>query len=324
MTELYSPLPQHELSSTGNQVYSLLFLDDQHNNNQNMSAKSALGIYLGCASLTASSALKAGVDFTVLTNDAQKLLDAVREAALPPFKVREIVFTLNIPRGIRYYQAHYKISVMKSFSTGAFGPHPTLIDSDIFIRRDFTKKCALHELVAYDVSHKASHLAHDMSIMIEPAPGQRQWWAGGEFISGTPQAFAALSQAIEELLPRYVANVGSFIHVSDETPVSAALNQLANSGFKIADAGRELNIIGRWHSSRTIIPQEKLSELWTRDIVHLPADKAFLALLALSSPTPEAFMQAYEKYATRKLFTRSLLHPLLNVVKGRKHVPVLK
>ncbi len=317
-------MPESRLPQATNQVYSLLFLDDQHNNNQNMSAKSALVIYLGCASLAASSALKAGIDFTVLTNNVPKLLDAVREAGIPPFQVREITFALNIPKGVRYYQAHYKISVMKSFSTGDFGPHPTLIDSDIFIRQDFTDKCALHELVAYDVSHKASHLSHDMSIMIPPAAGQRQWWAGGEFISGTPAAFATLSKAIDELLPRYVDNVASFIHVSDETPVSAALNKLTNQNFPIAEAGKELNIIGRWHSSRTIIPQEKLSELWKRDVVHLPADKVFLASLASKSPTPEAFLEEYKKYAKKKLFSRSLLHPILNLVKGRKYVPVLK
>ncbi len=304
-------------------VYSLLYVNDQHNNNKDMAAKSALSIYVSCASLVANSARRAGIDFTILTNNGSRLMDAASKAHIPPFNVREIAFELAIPKGVRYFQAHYKISVMKSFGTGDFGEHPTLVDSDIFIRKSFLDKVRSHKLVAYDVSHKAAHLSHDLAILVPPVAGHRQWWAGGEFISGTSASFALLAEHVEALLPKYLKNINSFIHVSDETPVSAALNQLTNQGFAVVDAGKQLEIIARWHSSRTFIAQEKLSDLWRRDVLHLPADKKFLASMAGGAPDDEEFFTAYKKYAGRKIRIRTLVNPFLNLVKSKQIVPVV-
>ena len=310
--------------ASAKRIYSLLFLDEHHNNNRDLAAGSAIALYVGCASLAACSARKVGLELTILTNKREQLLEVARQAGVPEFSVQEISFELNIPKGIRYFQAHYKISALKSFSTGEFGTHPTLVDSDIFIHHDFLHKVIDHQLVAYDVSHKAAaHLIHDVSIMMPLMPKHRQWWAGGEFISGTPAAFGELSRTIDALLPRYIEKIASFIHVSDETPVSAALNQLSSQGFAIAEAGQQLGIIGRWHSSRTVIPQETLTDLWSRDVLHVPADKKFLASLAPVCPDANQFFATYTQYARKKILSRSLFNPVLNMIKGKKTVPVI-
>jgi hypothetical protein len=307
----------------GDDVYSLFFLDDHHNNNRNLKADSALPSYVGCASLAASSARQVGINLTILTNRGEELTETAQKLGVPAFNVRELDFRLELPRGIRYFQAHYKLCVLRSFGTGQLGYRPTLVDMDVFFRSSFLEKNKQHDLIAYDVSNKSAHLSHDLGIMI-PSDGRRQrWWAGGEFISGLASSFATLSRKIDELLPKYIANIASFTHVGDETLVSAALNLLTDEGFEIAKAGPELGIIGRWHSSRTFIQQERFSHLWQRDILHLPADKLFLASQAVRKPSADDFLNAYLTYVRRKLLPRAILNPWLNMFTERKFLPVI-
>lgn len=67
---------------------------------------------------------------TILTNDCS----VIRESLLRvggDVKVKEIDFTLNVPKGIPYYSAHYKIEAFRYFSTLPDSQYSILLDCDL-------------------------------------------------------------------------------------------------------------------------------------------------------------------------------------------------
>jgi hypothetical protein len=142
-------------------------------------------------------------------------------------------------------------------------------------------------------------------------------WYGGECMLGHADSFAHLATTVFEMWPRYLELVGDLHHVSDEVLISCAL---AQTDLKVVDVG-QLGLIGRWWTARTNFPQASFTSMSRRSILHLPADKSYLAADARRAFGPGEFVSRYRRFAQRKLIRRrayNLAAPLLN--RERKHV----
>jgi hypothetical protein len=299
-------------------VYGLLYVDQAEQNNLDLPRGSALDIYLRCAVTCAKSAAAAGEDYTLITNAPEQIGRLLARLPYPELQLNEIAFDLQTPKGIRYYHSHFKIAVIDAMASGVFGEQPTLIDLDTVVQRAFSSRLAGLDLVAYDITAKAAHCLHDLALMLGNGAGG--WWAGGELIGGSPAGLKRLAAGVHALLPQYFARIDRFIHVGDETVVSAAMNVMSRAGAAIADAGK-LGLIARWHSSRTFIPQQTFAQIAGAAILHLPADKLFLARFADRPFALDEFRAQYHAHLRRKLLPRHMLHPVLNQLSGRKHMP---
>lgn len=102
---------------------------------------------------------------------------------------------------------------------------------------------------------------------------------GGEFICGTPGFFAILSAEIDKIYDNYLNVIRQIHHVGDEAVTSAALEIMRRKGIYVADAGT-LGIVGRFWSSKTLHPQKPFECFEKCSLLHLPADKHFLAKMA--------------------------------------------
>jgi hypothetical protein len=130
-------------------------------------------------------------------------------------------------------------------------------------------------------------------------------WSGGEFLTGTPGFFSVLMEEIDRVYPRYLERIGSLFHVGDEIVVSAALERVRKNGTYVADAGT-LGIVGRFWNADLAHPQKPFDYFQRCFLVHLPADKEFLAYIATKDLSGISFAKEYTAY----------LRSARNVLKG--------
>ena len=150
----------------------------------------------------------------------------------------------------------------------------------------------------YDISNQVipaygrDVILNDMETLLgERSEGR---WAGGEFLLGPPGFFAELTGIIDDLYPRYVDNVRSLHHVGDEAFTSAALERMRKGGRYMTDAGT-LGIIARYWNANVAHWQRPIEACRECFLLHLPADKKFIASLASKSA---GWREVYSNYDT--------------------------
>jgi hypothetical protein len=272
-------------------------------------------LYLACARQLRRSLLPAGIELVVITNDAGRLR-RVRSADDP--SIVEIPFDLPVPSGIRFFSAHFKIDVFRYLGS-LDDPYVGLIDADVLCVNpmpDSLRHAIRHGIpLYYDVTEQVAPAHGAATIVRDKQRLQREdslgLWAGGEFVTGPPAFFRTLYAEAVDATPTYFAEFASFDHQSDEMPNSVAIERLVRRGTTIVDAGA-LAIIGRFWSARTLHRQKPLDAYREHFLLHLPADKAFLAALAPDRAAGRSFFRAYEAYLRRLRRT----YPLMLI--GRK------
>lgn len=273
---------------TGLRLYGLLHLAESETTAANVTLRGfddQVRVY-ALNALGLSRSLRAqGVDFTLLTNDSARVMSGLGEGA-GEMVVEEIPFRVEIPSGITFYSAHFKLDV---YSHLARLPHGYVgyCDLDVVCLRAVPP--ALVELMragtpaCYDITdqvvpaHGADRVSADLALLTGGRTSGR--WTGGEFIAGPPSFFARLVRTAEEVWPVYREVYPSLHHVSDEALVSPAIEIMRTEGVDIADAGA-LDIVGRYWNLPVRHPQPPLSTFANDFLLHLPADKRYLASLA--------------------------------------------
>ncbi|WP_395696984.1 hypothetical protein [Methylocella sp.] len=309
-------------------LYGLLHVASDHGAHANLRAGAAdpIDVYLKCAALCAASVEAAGSTFTLVTNDMARL--ETRRAALglggPRIVARDFVWP--VPRGIAFYSAHYKLELIEAFGAGAYGERVGLIDVDALLTRPFALPSLTDEALAvYDITaiESASYGAARVRADLETVAGRPLTdprWYGGEFILGAAGAFMALFEHVRACWARYEAAIGGLHHVGDEMIVSAALNLARADGMKLLNADQPGGV-ARWWTARTDAPIPPFSAIADRSLLHLPADKEFLAAYPAAGFDGARFLSGFRAYAARKLFARRLVNVGAALLgRGRKHV----
>lgn len=285
-------------------LFSLLYLNDQEKGSVNVFTKSfrdQVDVYIDNAITLSKSLSKKGIEFTLLTNQ-KDIIDSILDLKHEEIKVEEIICSTEIPSGVSFYFDHFKLDTYRYLANqiGYVG----LCDLDVICINEIPQ-CLLNNIkqgvpICYDVSdqvipaHGHNVIIRDLEAILETESEGR--WSGGEFVSGTPEFFNTLANEIKQIYPSYIKHIDSLHHVSHETPVSAAIERLRKRGMYIADAGT-LGIIGRFWSRKVLHPQKPFEYFQTCFLLHLPADKRFLAEVANKEFSDrDSFVKAYSKY----------------------------
>ena len=258
-----------------------------------------LSIFLrSCERLSRSlSRYVAESSFTVLTNDKGYF-----EGHGSALNVREIPFSTEVPRDIRFFSAHHKLDVFRWLAKNA-GSYSILLDADVVCINPMPPNLR----VCID---KAIPTYYDISEGVFPAYGREKiirdknlvgafsstgMWAGGEFLGGSGSFFRDLCERIDASSARYFNMFHDLHHQGDEMLTSVALEQLMEEGKYISDVGRFGAIIRYW-SVETLHVQRDLSAFRDYFLLHLPADKAYLATYEAKSD----FFPEYQEYVRKK------------------------
>ncbi|WP_225205194.1 hypothetical protein [Novosphingobium huizhouense] len=282
-------------------------------------APQKVDVYLRNAATLAASARVADMPFRLVSN-APEWLEA-RLAGLGLAGAAEVIagaFAREVPGGIPFQAAHYKLDLLSMFGTGALGEQVALVDLDMVVQRKF----ALPDpdaLYVYDIwDHVASAfgdvLSRDLGKFDVPAGNHR--WYGGEFIAGSPANFAVLSAEIEAIWPHYLAALGTTHHTGDEMVVTSALLRLAARGFPLREAG-SLGFVQRWWSARTRTRIQPLARSLDAAMLHLPADKDYLAARAGAPFDVAGFPDHYRRHARGRRHL-AMVKNVVDVMRGRR------
>jgi len=269
--------------------YGLLHIAEDESSSVQLEGKSIvdqIAVYVKNASTLASSLGAAGYTFVLLTNQSDTIQQVVSELSLPRITIETASFTREIPSGIRFYSAHFKLDLYRHFSKQD-EQYSILCDLDMMCTgrplKSFDSAISAQRPLYYDISDQIGY-REDPDIAfrdIELIEGESDGvWCGGEFIAGNSQFFAKLADEVDSIFPNYIKVIDRVSHVGDEAVTSVAIQRLRRSGVYIQDAGLQ-SIVGRFWNCARFLPFERDQAFYEGCfLMHLPADKEFLARLS--------------------------------------------
>lgn len=295
--------------------YGLLYLSPEKDsvvNSHVMNFEDQVSVYLDCAISLAKSLSSRGISFILLTNNSDFLGDLSSSKA-KFLQIKEIDFFTEVPSDAKFYSAHFKLDVFR-YLASLNEDYVGLCDLDMICINDMPSSLSNNIKkkipMCYDISDQVipayGHDTITQSLkMIHGLDGEGRW-TGGEFIAGSSDFFQILSKEADHLFENYKRHIKRLHHVGDEAFTSAALEIIRMKGIYIADAGT-LGIVGRYWSSKCLHPQKPIEYFHRSFLLHLPADKRFLAGLAnQKNSEPVEFKIQYEKYRKSVKLTSSL------------------
>ena len=267
-----------------------------------------------------------GFSYSVLTNNA-----ALLKQLHPELDVIQIEFSLDVPQGISFYGAHFKIDTFRWFAAQK-DDYSILLDIDEVCIHDMPENLRVavkHNLpVYYDITDQMypdagrARLIDDLQLFCPEA--DLGVWAGGEFIGGDAAFFKKLYKKIDSISKGYFAVQQKLFHKGDESLTSAALQCLLKDGVPLVNAG-SFGAVVRYWSCGTRHVQKPFAAVKDCFLLHLPADKRFLAENQYSGD----FISKYEKYLRSeksidtaavlpKLFFQRVKNKLLRLAKLKR------
>lgn len=300
-------------------LYGLLHVTPHSASHANLSARAGdpIDIYLRCSALCAASVAASGGEFTLITNDIRRLRDRCNVLGIEHLDLVEYPFNWAVPKGIRFYSAHFKLELIEAFGTGRFGECAGLIDIDTVLCKPLDLPGLVENgLTAYDITgfevaaYGQQRISNDLEAVAGRALSDPRWY-GGEFLVGTAVGFAAVAEKIQKCWPNYLKGINGLNHVGDEMVVSAAINLAVEAGLPLINADRAGGVV-RWWTARTASPIPPFKLISNRSLLHLPSDKEFLAHFPLNFFAGGRFAAAYRRYAARKLLTRRIVNAISN------------
>jgi hypothetical protein len=218
-------------------------------------------------------------------------------------------FSLNVPENIKFRGAHFKLELYRYFGTGQYGDYVGLIDVDsVMINPLHFPPISSGELLVYDITDQMvaevgiDRVRGDIKSVGGISVTDIKWF-GGEFLFGHADTFGKLSDAVYRNWARYIQNWTLLGHVGDEMLVSASI---PTANLKVTDAG-QTGFIVRWWTARTCFQQMPFELAAKRSILHLPADKMFLAAACADGQyDPQSLINDFKSVARRKLFRRQI------------------
>ena len=307
-------------------IYGLLHVDEAClRHKPDYAAPLKIDLYGRTAVNLAHSATASSLPFAVLSN-AVAWLEA-RLAAIGhggALTVLPLLVDREVPADTPFRSAHHKLDVIHAFASGQLGAMVALIDLDVVIRHAFSLQ-APDRLCVYDIwdqvapAYGAERIRADLVAL--GAPHQSSAWFGGEFIAGPAAAFGLLAREIDDIWPQYLSLLGQTHHTGDEMVVTAALLRLAARGVPLHPVNGT-GVIARWWSGRTLAPLPPLDAVLNDSMLHLPADKPFLAQMAAAPFEDAAFIATYRAYARRQRWL-AMAKNVADGLRGRRwqHLP---
>lgn len=273
-----------------------------------------VNIYLNNAKTLSNSLREVGYKFTLLTNNANLLIQS-NENLGQSLDISEIEFQTEIPSGIRFFSAHFKVDAFRYISTLDLN-YAVMCDVDMVCIKPVPlslKKAQSGRIpLVYEISDQViPAYGHDVIIKdMEVITGKisEGRWIGGEFIAGPSSFFRLLTEEIDFLLPNYFRNFDNLHHIGDEAYTSCAIQEIRNKGIFVGDAGLS-GIVGRFWNTKVLHVQKPWQYFKKVFLLHLPSDKRFLAGLGSLDYTlenSEDFFREYERHSRRSRTKQSL------------------
>lgn len=301
-------------------VYGMFYAPENNEAHVNLHVKDPITVYVQNAVTMALSAVAAGMDFKLVTNDPDRLARIAQDVpGNEALVLQHYDFKLEVPRGINFQSAHYKLELLQAFGTGAFGEYCAMVDIDAVLLRPLILP-EPDAIYFYDISDQHFGPAvppkarADLNLVAAGVISNPRWF-GGEFKAGPAHLFKALGEEIADMWPRYQDVARQMYHTGEEMVLSAAVNRMIQKGLPVRDAGKE-KMVARWWSLRTRNRIGSWDDASESALFHLPACKGFLAREADDFETGR-FLTDHRSWARRRL-PREFVKVVRDRIGGKK------
>lgn len=300
--------------------YSLFYLDESALDisiNLRSKQSNKYKVYLENAITLSKSLSGYGCSHILIVNDKKSISSMLENmGCLGEIKLQQIDFSLEVPAGINFYSAHFKIDAIKFLSQ--LEGYNVLLDLDVIAVNPPDSLFYLYVKnnvpLYYDITDQvipaygSDMILSDMKKISTNAIESR--WSGGEFLAGDAKFFDFLHKEIMSIYGSYVKSYKLLHHQGDEMLVSIAL-QIMKTKYQIyiADAGTP-GIIYRYWGSCPKHPQKALNYMDYVFLLHLPSDKDLLVKNILNRSSVKRYL--YKKLLFRHIISR-MYHHLRNV-----------
>jgi hypothetical protein len=292
-------------------LFGLLHSATDESNAQNLGISDrslATELYVRNAITLGRSLRRSGIGFTLVCSEPDRVDSLCRRFGALGLAVQKIEFPLEIPSGIPFYSAHHKLDLFRHLGSLPDGEYVGVVDLDMIALGEpppaLARAIDRGTPLAYDITHQVTPAYGRATIVRSletlagvPCEGR---WLGGELLAGRPSFFRALREEIDRFYDVYVREWPRLHHQGDEILTSAAAERLRRNGLEIADAGSP-GIVTRYWSIVPRHPQPRFDRLPRPFLLHLPADKYFLASLRPEQQVdPARFLAAYRRHLRRR------------------------
>ena len=300
--------------------YTLLFVDSESHslsiNGISGKFEQQMSIFIRCCeNLNKSLIYFTNIELIVLTNNKAYIENISKE-----LNCLEIVFDLEVPKDIKFFAAHYKIDVFNFFANLSGQEYSILLDCDVLCVNKLPINlinCIKNNIpVYYDITeqvypaYRRETIIGDKEVLM-PNKLSIGLWAGGEFIGGDKSFFKLLYDEIGLIKEKYIDNYKSLHHQGDEALVSSAIEKIMQTK-QICNVGL-FGGIGRYWSVQTLHVQNPWKSYVNNFLLHLPADKKFIATM---NSVDSQLIKRYENYLRRTAvlrFTKAIVKRILKI-----------
>jgi hypothetical protein len=266
--------------------YGFLYVDKKSGklNFKSRDFEDRYSIYLKNAALLNLSISKCGYEFIILTNNKSYIEKKIKNEIRNSISIEEISFSTNVPRTMHFFSCHYRVDVFRYLSK-LRNSISILVDLDIIIIKNLKKikfKTFANSGIVHDISSNIfpAYGFKSVSKNLETLMGYKincPRWYGGDFIAGSKKFFQILYTQTKKYQSRFVKLRKKLPSYTDEFFLTAAILDIKkNTSYKIID-GSKLKIWSRYWSANTKHKQMKIDYYLNFFMLHLPADKHFIA-----------------------------------------------
>jgi hypothetical protein len=253
--------------------------------------------YINCCAVLSKSLERYGHKLIVVTNEPDMI-----QSYCSSLIVEKASFNLTIPEGISFFSAHHKFDVFRHLSIYG-NDYSILLDSDVVcinkmpenIQNIIAQKIPMYLGTSdrtYTTNGTKKVVDDKTKLMGKPSIGI---WTGGEFLGGDREFFHTMYNYCMKYWDKYVVCHKELFHNGDEMLTSCAIEDYFLSDNKIFDVGT-VNCIYRSWSVPTIYIERPFDVILDHFLLHLPADKEYLAKYDYSIN----FINEYKKYIKTK------------------------
>ncbi|WP_300899024.1 hypothetical protein [uncultured Duncaniella sp.] len=148
--------------------YTLLYIDIEEKRQWQgtvWTGEDRLKIFLRNAAVLNKSLTEFGgfEPLTILTNKPKHIQLLSEEIGYKNYNIKEIEFNLNVPKGIKFYSAHFKIDAFKFLSSCPEDEYSILMDNDIVLLRELPK--AFHRIIDNGIPMVYHYHPYDITVL---------------------------------------------------------------------------------------------------------------------------------------------------------------
>lgn len=220
--------------------------------------------------------------FTNLPDEVKKELSIIGENNI---LVKNINITIDVPDGIRFYAAHFKLDMLKNIYNEIDNETISIVlDSDVIALKEIddyiVDRISNAGIAVFDISDQVfpaysySVVVNDLEKITNCRLTNPRWY-GGEFIAVTKIGLSKLLPLVDDCFTRYLNHIDDLHHLGDEMFISSAINLLTINHNEVIEVGAVQLITRHWSGNlyRDFI--------WFKEgnFIHCPGNKKLLTNL---------------------------------------------